>query len=102
MDWGYILVGVLGAIGGIIVAIINANANAQKTRAELREGLIQVKGEIATEIAVTNAKLEQIERKQDKHNQYIERTYKLEESSALQDAELKRLNRRIEILEKGA
>ena len=35
----------------------------------------------------------------EKHNTIIERTYKLEESSALHEAELKRLNKRLELVE---
>lgn len=54
--------------------------------------------------ALNEYRLEQVEKKLDLHNQVIQRTYKLEENTALQEAELKRLNRRLEIVEgkKGA
>lgn len=45
-------------------------------------------------------RLEQLENKVNKHNNLIERTFKLEEQTALQDAELKRVNHRLEDLEK--
>lgn len=45
-------------------------------------------------------RLEQLEKKVSKHNNVIERTYKLEEQTALQEAELKRVNHRLEDLEK--
>lgn len=45
-------------------------------------------------------RLEQLEQKVNKHNNLIERTFKLEEQTALQDAELNRVNHRLEILEK--
>lgn len=45
-------------------------------------------------------RLEQLENKVNKHNNLIERTFKLEEQTALQDAELKRVNHRLESLEK--
>lgn len=45
-------------------------------------------------------RLEQLEKKVSKHNNVIERTYKLEEQTALQEAELKRVNHRLEFLEK--
>lgn len=45
-------------------------------------------------------RLEQLEQKVNKHNNLIERTFKLEEQTALQDAELKRVNHRLEDLEK--
>lgn len=44
-------------------------------------------------------RLEQLEKKVDLHNSVIERTYKLEEQTALLDAEDKRINKRLEILE---
>lgn len=49
-------------------------------------------------------RLEQLENKVNKHNNLIERTYKLEEQTALAEAELKRVNHRLENLEaeKGA
>lgn len=45
-------------------------------------------------------RLEELEKKVDKHNQVIERTYNLEEKAALAEAEFKRVNRRLEELEK--
>lgn len=45
-------------------------------------------------------RLEQLENKVNKHNNLIERTFKLEEQTALQDAELNRVNHRLESLEK--
>lgn len=45
-------------------------------------------------------RIEQLENKVSKHNNVIERTYKLEEQTALQEAELKRVNHRLEDLEK--
>lgn len=44
-------------------------------------------------------RLEQLEKKVNVHNRVIERTYHLEEQTALQDAELKRVNHRLEALE---
>lgn len=49
--------------------------------------------------ALVEYRLLQLESKVDKHNQVIERTYHLEESVALLEAEDKRHNERIKILE---
>ncbi len=46
-------------------------------------------------------RLEQLENKVNKHNQVIERTYKLEELTALQEEKIKVANHRIENLEKA-
>lgn len=50
-------------------------------------------------IALIQMKIDNLAAKVEAHNQLIARTYRLEESTALQDAELKRLNERIKIVE---
>ena len=49
--------------------------------------------------ALMEYRLEQLEKKVDIHNQVIDRTYKLEERTELQEAELHRQNERLKILE---
>ena len=49
--------------------------------------------------ALMEYRLEQLEKKVDIHNSVIDRTYKLEERTELQEAELKRQNERLKILE---
>lgn len=49
--------------------------------------------------AIMDMRLTSLEKAVSKHNQIVERTYKLEESTALQEAELHRLNKRLEIVE---
>lgn len=49
--------------------------------------------------ALVEYRLEQLEKKVDLHNQVIDRTYKLEERTELQEAELHRQNERLKILE---
>lgn len=77
MDWTSIIVAVITAISaGIGVYWSNRKAAS----------LIQYR-------------LEQLEKTVSKHNEVVVRTYHLEETSALQEAELKRLNKRLEIVE---
>lgn len=49
--------------------------------------------------ALLEYRLQQLEAKVDKHNQVVERTYKLEEEVALLSAEDKRHNERLKALE---
>ena len=49
--------------------------------------------------ALIEYRLDQLEVKVDKHNNVIERTYKLEEQTALQEEKIKVVNHRIEDLE---
>ena len=49
--------------------------------------------------ALMEYRLEQLEKKVDIHNSVIDRTYKLEERTELQEAELHRQNERLKILE---
>lgn len=52
-------------------------------------------------ITLVTYRLEQLEKKVDKHNNLIERTYKLEESQAVMDQQLKVADHRISDLEKA-
>ena len=49
---------------------------------------------------LTNYRIEQIEKKVDKHNTVIERTFKLEEAQAVLTEQIKVANHRIEDLER--
>ena len=49
--------------------------------------------------ALMEYRLEQLEKKQDKHNNLIERMYAVEEKTELQEAELARHKERLRILE---
>ena len=48
---------------------------------------------------LSNYRIEQLEKKVDKHNNLIERTYKLEQHDAVIDEEIKEANHRIDDLE---
>ena len=49
---------------------------------------------------LTNYRVEQLEKKVEKHNQVIERVYYLEQKNAVQDEEIKVANHRIDDLER--
>ena len=59
-------------------------------------------GGILAASKLMNYRIEQLEKKVDKHNNLIERTYKLEESHAVMDEQIKVANHRISDLEKNA
>lgn len=56
---------------------------------------------IITANKLTLYRIEQLEKKVDKHNNVIERIYQLEEKDAVQDEQIKEVNHRISDLEKG-
>ena len=51
---------------------------------------------------LTQYRLEQLEKKVEVHNKVIDRVYKLEERTELQEEKIKAANRRIEVLERRA
>ena len=55
---------------------------------------------VVTSAKLTNYRIEQLEKKVDKHNTVIERTYKLEETQAVIQEQIKVANHRIRDLEK--
>ena len=58
--------------------------------------------EITTELALMHQEIEQLEHKQDVHNQVIERVYQLEKAVDILDEKQNTANHRIDDLEKGA
>ena len=58
--------------------------------------------EIKTELALMHQEIGQLEKKQDIHNQVIERVYQLEKAAEVLDERQKAANHRIDDLEKGA
>ena len=77
MDWTGIIVGVLTLIGALCGTYFANRKSA----------------------ALMEYRLEQLEHKVDLHNSVIERTYRLEESIAVLEAEEKRQNERLKGLE---
>lgn len=67
----------------LIVCLINNRNESDKTR------------------ALIEYRLKELEKRVDKHNNLIERTYRLEEATALQEEKIKVANHRIDDLEKG-
>lgn len=51
-------------------------------------------------VALIDYKLTELTKRVDKHNNVIERTYRLEEASAVQEEQIKAANHRIEDLER--
>lgn len=54
---------------------------------------------ILTSSKLTNYRMEQLEKKVEKHNNLIERTYKLEEEEKITEEKIKVINHRIDDLE---
>lgn len=52
-------------------------------------------------IRLMSYRIEQLEKKMEKHNQVIERTYKLEERTEVQEEKIKVINHRLEDSEKA-
>lgn len=59
-------------------------------------------GGILTSNKLTGYRIEQLEKKMEKYNNLIERTFRLEESATLQEEKIKVANHRIDDLEKKA
>ena len=57
-------------------------------------------GGIVLNSKLTNYRIEQLEKKVDKHNNIIERTYKLEDNDKLLEEKIKVANHRLDDLEK--
>lgn len=85
-----IISAIIAAAASLIVSVINSSAQHKKYIAELEK-----------HDALNAYRLEELEKKVDKHNNLVERTYHLEEKAALTDEKIKGVNRRLEDIEKG-
>ena len=78
---GGIIAAIISAISAVTVSIINSHYQANSTR------------------KLIEYKIDELTKRVDKHNNVIERTYKLEELTVLQEEKIKVANHRIEDLE---
>lgn len=81
--------GMFGAAAAIIVAVVQSKAQHSTVLAELDK-----------RDALQAQRIEQLEKKMDKHNNLIERVYELEQHSAVVDEKIVVANHRIDDLEK--
>ena len=78
--WASIITGAISLVGTVVTVSVNS----------------------AKKSALMDYRLKELEKKQDKHNEVIERTYKLEERANILDEKMKVANHRIDDLEKKA
>lgn len=79
----------LGIVASITVAAIQSHAQHSETLSEMDK-----------RDALQAQRIEQLEKKMDKHNQLIERVYRLEQHNVLVDEQIKVANHRIDDLER--
>ena len=86
-----IISALISAAAAILVCVINNNV-ARKESEKKHEA----------NIMLISYRLEELEKKVDKHNNLIERTYELEKQTATMSEKMSVANHRIDDLEKGA
>ena len=84
-----IIVAIVTGIVTILSVVLTTRASAKEVDAKLERQQAVFEAVVTERIAVLTQKVE-------RHNSVIERTYKLEQDSALHEAELKRINKRLE------
>ncbi len=87
--WATIGAALISAAAAITVCIINTNANHKKLLSELEK-----------RDEMQMYRIEQLEKKVDKHNNLVERTYELEKRTDVQEEKIRVANHRIDDLEK--
>lgn len=90
--WIPVLVAVITGGLGLVGSLAAGRRQSTLTIAEMdkRQSVYETK---------ISGQIENLRDQVEKHNNVIERTFRLEQNTALQDAELKRLNKRLEIIE---
>lgn len=87
---------------GIIIAIITSVFTFAGVVITVLYGNKKTRDSVKEQTELTLYRIEQLERKQDKHNGVIERTYKVEDRLNVIDEKLKVVNHRIDDLEHNA
>jgi len=77
-----VIAAIVSAAGAVLVSLINSHYQSNATR------------------KLIEYKIDELTKRVDKHNNVIERTYKLEELTALQEEKIKVANHRIDDLER--
>ena len=70
-----------------------------KKVAELKDDISDVNAKVQQQIAVIDVKIETLSQRVEKHNNVVERTFRLEETDKLLDEKIKVANHRLEDLE---
>ena len=90
----------IGAGMTLIVCLINNYFTHKKTVAENDAHNLEMEAKQQQMIALIEYKLDELTKHVEKHNQVIERTYKLEQLAVLFDEKMKVANNRIHDLER--
>lgn len=84
-----VVAALISGAAAIVVSVVNANSNHKKLLTELEK-----RDELQA------YRIEQLEKKQDKHNALMERTFVLEKKADVFDEKIKVANHRLDDLEK--
>lgn len=90
----------IGGVVTLIVCLINNHFTHKKTLAEQKEHRTAIEANQQQTIALIEYKLDELKEHVEKHNQVIERTYKLEQLAVLFDEKIKVANKRIADIER--
>lgn len=74
---------------------------ASRDNSTLQEEVANVKATVQNQVSIIELKIDDLSKRVEKHNNVIERTYKLEQTAALHEEQIKVANHRIEDLEKN-
>lgn len=108
-----IITGGISLFGIVITNIVSAKKHQEEqtkfvtdlfTKLDKQSELADVKLQAKLENfqAVTNEKIDELSRRVEKHNNLVERTYRLEENSAVMAEKMRNFDDRIDDLEKAA
>ena len=98
-DWATVIVAVIAAVGSVLGVVLTNSKSNRDMDAKLQQTQAVFEAHVTEQMQTFRNDLKRIEDKQDKHNKLIERTYALEQTTALLSAEQKRHGERIKILE---
>lgn len=94
----YVIPALLALVSAVTVCVINNHYSWKKAKSEYEAHMTEVNAQNQQTVAIIQIKLDELEKKVDRHNNVQERTAKLEGLAMLFDERLKQIDKNVEKL----
>ena len=91
MNWADLIPSLISGIIAVVTCIVTNYAQMKKRDIEQDKQMLQLQAALQQNVAVIGCKIDELDRKQEIHNKVIERVYKLEERTSVNEEKIKEL-----------
>lgn len=95
MNWMDLIPSLISGLVAIGTCVLTNMSQMKKRDIEQDKQMLQLQAALQQNIAVIECKIDELDRKQEIHNKVIERVYKLEERTSVNEEKLKEIQRAV-------